>query len=159
MSAAFPRGRRPYRNSPILVAARRPLVGVRSVAEAPYPSASRITRLTPPQTSDLVKRRYSTRFANGPPPGFDPGVPPMPNVAAFEKQVQSRGRERNYSRERSRSTGRGDRDRDASRRPPPSRGGGGPPTIDMKALRDPNLNADQCPSPTISSRRLCFEPY
>lgn len=104
-------------------------------------------QLTSSQTSDLVKRRYSTRFNNNPPPSFDTPVPRMPNVAAFEAQVQAQaaGRERDHAadKERSRSRG-GDGDREA--RPPPSRGGAAAPPVDMKALRDPDLNADQCKS-------------
>ncbi|SPO05881.1 probable Exocyst complex component EXO84 [Cephalotrichum gorgonifer] len=94
------------------------------------------------KTSDLVKRRYSTRFNNGQVPNFDPSVPPMPNVASFDRQPRGPGRD--WAGDRDQSRGRADRDQSQDRRPPPSRGGGGGvPTIDMKALRDPKLNADQ----------------
>ncbi|KAG7114168.1 Exocyst complex component exo84 like protein [Verticillium longisporum] len=71
-------------------------------------------------TSDLVKRRYSTRFGNFAEAGFDVNNPPVPALPTLDKYE---------SREK-----RGG--------PPPSRGGAAP-AIDLKALRDPNLNADQ----------------
>jgi hypothetical protein len=77
-----------------------------------------------PQTSDLVKRRYSTRF-NNVPMNFDVSTPPMPSLAKFD-QYQTR-----------------DRDKSTERRPPPSRGGSAP-KLDMKAFRDPKLNSDSC---------------
>ncbi|KAB5523862.1 exocyst complex component EXO84 [Coniochaeta sp. 2T2.1] len=86
--------------------------------------------VTPPQrlrplpvsekTSDLVKRRYSTRF-NQIPEGFDPTAPPipsLPNLANYDA-----GRDRGGA--------------------PPSRGGGNAPVVEVKALRDPKLVPDQ----------------
>ncbi|KAH7145781.1 Cullin repeat-like-containing domain protein [Dactylonectria estremocensis] len=79
------------------------------------------------KTSDLVKRRYSTRF-NNPPPGFNaaPPMPQAPSLANFEP------RDRGFDR------------------PPPSRGGGAAPVIDVKALRNPELVPDQYVSTTLS---------
>ncbi|CAM1511361.1 Fc.00g088740.m01.CDS01 [Cosmosporella sp. VM-42] len=77
------------------------------------------------KTSDLVKRRYSTRFNTLP---IDPnGPPPMPMPHSIDKY-----------------------DRDRSPRPPPSRGAGAAPFVDIKALRDPNLVTDQYVSTTLS---------
>ncbi|KAK3688363.1 Cullin repeat-like-containing domain protein [Podospora appendiculata] len=85
----------------------------------------------PPQssgkTSDLVKRRYSTRF-NNIPADFDPTVNPMPSLPNFDRYEQPQ-----------------------DRRPPQSRGGesggggggGVAPQVDVRALRDPKLSADQ----------------
>ncbi|KAH8894109.1 Metallo-dependent phosphatase [Thozetella sp. PMI_491] len=79
------------------------------------------------KTSDLVKRRYSTRF-NNLPTDFDPTAPPMPSMANFDKYDQPR-----------------------ERRPPPSRGGGGGPLqVDIRALRDPKFVPDQYVSKILS---------
>ncbi|EEY14817.1 exocyst complex component EXO84 [Verticillium alfalfae VaMs.102] len=98
---------------------------LRPVNEAPPPPQQRQRPPIQPgggnATSDLVKRRYSTRFGNFPEAGFDVNNPPVPALPTLDKYE---------SREK-----RGG--------PPPSRGGAAP-TIDLKALRDPNLNADQC---------------
>lgn len=83
-----------------------------------------------PQTGDLVKRRYSTRF-NNLPSDFDPTAPPVPSVPNFDISKYDRP--------------------SSSRRPPPSRDGGAaggpgrgvPPVVDPKALRDPRLVPDQ----------------
>lgn len=142
---AYHQAHRPFPRSPTLVGARHPPGEARSVPAPALIQSLPLAQLTPFQTSDLVKRRYSTRFNNGPPPSFDSPVPRMPKVAAFEAQAQAQaaGRERDYAKDRERSRSRG-ADGDRERRPPPSRGGGGAPPIDMKALRDPDLNADQC---------------
>ncbi|KAI9902619.1 hypothetical protein N3K66_001971 [Trichothecium roseum] len=66
------------------------------------------------KTSDLVKRRYSTRFNQD----FDPNAGPVPAVPSLEK----------YEAEKNRIA---------------PRIAGAAPTLDIKALRDPNLNADQ----------------
>lgn len=79
------------------------------------------------QTSDLVKRRYSSRF-NNLPEGFDATAPPIPALPNLDKY---------------------DPGRDA-RGAPPSRGGGNAPTVDIKALRDPKLVADQYVSNILS---------
>lgn len=76
------------------------------------------------KTSDLVKRRFSTRFNDLPADGFAPPVPALPSFNQYE--ASSRDRER--------------------RAAPPSRGAGGggsAPVVDAKALRDPKLMADQ----------------
>ncbi|KLU81992.1 exocyst complex component EXO84 [Magnaporthiopsis poae ATCC 64411] len=76
------------------------------------------------KTSDLVKRRFSTRFNDLPADGFAPPVPALPSFNQYE--ASSRDRER--------------------RAAPPSRGpggGGSAPVVDAKALRDPKLMADQ----------------
>lgn len=76
------------------------------------------------QTSDLVKRRYSTRF-NNLPADFEAAAPPIPSLpnVDFSKYDQS-----------------------GDWRPPPSRGGGGSSAlqVDARALRDPKFNPDQC---------------
>ncbi|KAL2754369.1 hypothetical protein ACRALDRAFT_1081431 [Sodiomyces alcalophilus JCM 7366] len=81
----------------------------------------------PPQaggdkTSDLVKRRYSTRFG-ALPEDFDGAAPPVPAIPSLDSYE---------SRERSGG-------------PPPSRDGGtsAPPVVDVRALRDPNLVPEQ----------------
>lgn len=75
-----------------------------------------------PQTSDLVKRRYSTRFNQE----FDASAPPpVPAVPSVDKYVQKEG-------------------------PPPSRAGGAAPILDIKALRDPNLAPDQYVASVLS---------
>lgn len=78
------------------------------------------------QTSDLVKRRYSTRF-NNLPNNFDATAPPVPSVPSLPAN----------------SFGPNER------RPPPSRGGAAP-TVDINALRDPNMVPDQYVSSVLS---------
>lgn len=92
---------------------------------APPDETSRPRPRPPPQssgkTSDLVKRRYSTRF-NGVPANFDPTANPMPSLPSLEKYDSQ------------------------DRRPPRSRGGegsGSAPQVDAKALRDPQLQAEE----------------
>lgn len=75
-------------------------------------------------TSDLVKRRYSTRFTQV--PDFsNAGAPPVPSVPAIPTQFAQ-----------------------------PEPGRGAPPTaqgipIDINALRDPDLQAEKCESLTL----------
>lgn len=82
--------------------------------------------VTGDKTSDLVKRRYSTRFTGGVPQqdGLAPPVPAMPNLPA------------QYARSRSRDDSRS-----------PSRDGRSPErgrlTVDPRALKDPNLQAEK----------------
>ncbi|KAK6852562.1 hypothetical protein PG995_011113 [Apiospora arundinis] len=100
-------------------------------APPPQPPAAQPRPRPPPaaggKTNDLVKRRYSTRF-NNIPSDFDATAPPVPSMPSFDPSRYDQPKER---------------------RPPPSRGaeGGprppGPPPIDMRALRDPGLAADQ----------------
>jgi len=73
------------------------------------------------QTSDLVKRRYSTRF-NNLPKNFDPAAEPMPSLPPLDKYESQ------------------------ERRAPRPRGGssGSVPQVDVRALRDPKLSAEQC---------------
>ncbi|SMQ54101.1 unnamed protein product [Zymoseptoria tritici ST99CH_1A5] len=80
-------------------------------------------------TSDLVKRRYSTRFTGGlPQDGVPPPIPAMPSLPA-----QYVGRPGTSS----------------APRPPPSRDGGRSPErrgklkVDLRALKDPNLQAEK----------------
>ncbi len=85
------------------------------------------------QTSDLVKRRYSTRF-NNLPADFDPTANPVPSLPSLDKYA---------------------RGQDRDRRAPPSRGGrddigsggggggGSGLQMDVRALRDPNLVPEQ----------------
>ncbi|KAL5594378.1 hypothetical protein BROUX41_001313 [Berkeleyomyces rouxiae] len=134
-----------------------------AAAGAVVPEARR--RMAPPagdKTSDLVKRRYSTRFNNTNTPDWEAGapsmMPPMPSIPSMPS-MPGPGQQPYENRPRSRSRGDdqaaavgGPRDRE--RRPPPSRGGGGGgggggagsgtgPQVDLKALRDPNLVTDQ----------------
>lgn len=71
------------------------------------------------QTSDLVKRRYSTRF-NNVPTNFDatqmPAVPALPSMTDLPVR---------------------------DRRPPTAREESAAPVLDVKVLRDPNLVSDQ----------------
>ncbi|KAK4041719.1 hypothetical protein C8A01DRAFT_45153 [Parachaetomium inaequale] len=86
----------------------------------------------PPQssakTSDLVKRRYSTRF-NNIPADFDPTANPVPSLPSIDRYAQAQAQDR---------------------RPPPSRGGrseggggGSGLQVDVRALRDPSLVPEQ----------------
>ncbi|CAF3470002.1 exocyst complex component exo84 [Fusarium graminearum] len=75
------------------------------------------------KTSDLVKRRYSTRF-NQPSSISNGGAPPMPQMPSLA----------NYE----------PRETVAAARKPPSRSGPGvAPVIDIKGLRDPKLKPDR----------------
>ncbi|KAL2172869.1 hypothetical protein VTG60DRAFT_47 [Thermothelomyces hinnuleus] len=105
-----------------------------SAEDAPQPRPR-----PPPQssakTSDLVKRRYSTRF-NNVPADFDPTKNPVPAVPSLDQYVQSQAQDR---------------------RPPPSRegrseggSGGAPIPVDVRALRDPNLVPEQYVTETLS---------
>ncbi|KAK5117268.1 hypothetical protein LTR62_005885 [Meristemomyces frigidus] len=89
------------------------------------------------KTSDLVKRRYSTRFAGGQPQsqyGDGGFVPPVPGVPIIPSQYLQSGQSRRS--DDSRSPSRDDRS--------PSRGrGGGPLKVDARALKDPNLQAEK----------------
>lgn len=75
------------------------------------------------QTSDLVKRRYSTRF-NNLPADYDATAPPLPSLPQLPNQ---------YAQSNSRG----------GQVPPPNlRPGGGGLNVDVKALRDPNLRPE-----------------
>jgi hypothetical protein len=80
------------------------------------------------KTADLVKRRYSTRFAQPqdselPPPV--PGLPQLPAQYASEPPGRKSGR--------------------SPARSPNRREGGQRINIDLKPLRDPHLQPEQCP--------------
>nr|OQO15490.1 hypothetical protein B0A51_17115 [Rachicladosporium sp. CCFEE 5018] len=78
------------------------------------------------KTSDLVKRRYSTRFANGIPQDGAPPIPAMPSLPSQYARAQSRGDSRSPSRDgRSLSRGRTGL------------------KVDGRALQDPNMQADK----------------
>ncbi|KAK4662931.1 exocyst complex component exo84 [Podospora pseudopauciseta] len=100
--------------------------GSRSIAEEAPPARPRPPPQSSGKTSDLVKRRYSTRF-NQLPTDFDPTANPMPALSNLDQYVQAQAQDR---------------------RPPPSRGGesgrkvGATPEVDVRALRDPNLVAE-----------------
>ena len=85
------------------------------------------------KTSDLVKRRYSTRFAGGIPQdataGLVPPVPAMPSLPAQYARSPSRGADSDRSLSRD---GRS-----------PSRDGPGRLKVDPRALKDPNLQAEK----------------
>lgn len=114
---------------------RRPQISAPKPISGPVPSnnsqqstsngspAPRPNREKPQQsgaTSDLVKRRYSTRYNH--PPDFNAGAPPMPGVPNV-------------------SDGYGTP-------PPPDQGAATSATqpirVDLNALRDPSLPADKC---------------
>lgn len=94
----------------------------------PAPSAT--SRERAPQsdaTSDLVKRRYSTRFNQA--PDFD-AAPPVPGLPP--------GAVAKYGGLAPPVTGK--------RQPT---GESGPPQVDLDALRDPSLPVDRCMSPLV----------
>ncbi|KAL2267055.1 hypothetical protein VTJ83DRAFT_4332 [Remersonia thermophila] len=108
--------------------------GPRGPSGPAVPDETPIPRPRPPpqssaKTSDLVKRRYSTRF-NALPNDFDPAANPVPALPSLDQYVQAQALER---------------------RAPPSRGGrsdsvgGGVAEIqvDVRALRDPDLVPEQ----------------
>ncbi|KAK3649138.1 exocyst complex component exo84 [Elasticomyces elasticus] len=89
--------------------------------------------LSSDKTSDLVKRRYSTRFAGGVPHqnGFQDGLaPPVPAIPSLPAQYAQQRRPSSDSRSPSRD-GRS-----------PSRDGGPRIRVDVRALKDPNLQAE-----------------
>lgn len=73
------------------------------------------------QTSDLVKRRYSSRF-NNIPSDFDASAPPVPSVPSLPNQYASSSNDR-------------------ARGPSPAKGPA--LNVDLKVLRDPNLRPEQ----------------
>ena len=73
-------------------------------------------------TSDLVKRRYSTRFNQV--PDFDASAPPVPGLPPGAAK---------YGGLAPPAT---------SKRPSPNQSG--PPEVDLNALRDPSLPVDRC---------------
>ncbi|KAK5720769.1 exocyst complex component exo84 [Elasticomyces elasticus] len=88
--------------------------------------------LSSDKTSDLVKRRYSTRFAGGVPQhGFNDGLaPPVPAIPSLPAQYTQQRRPSSDSRSPSRDG------RSPSRDGPRLR-------VDARALKDPNLQAEQ----------------
>ncbi|KAL7627653.1 exocyst complex component exo84 [Parahypoxylon ruwenzoriense] len=104
--------------------------GGKAIAGGPPPPRQRPPPASGGKTSDLVKRRYSTRF-NNLPADFDATAPPVPSMPTFDPS--------RYEQSASRT------------RPPPPQDGGlpaglgrdAPPTVDPKALRDPRLVPDQ----------------
>ncbi|KAJ4300186.1 exocyst complex component exo84 [Collariella sp. IMI 366227] len=88
------------------------------------------------RTSDLVKKRYSTRF-NELPPGFDPTVNPMPSIPTQYDQPRNQDRLAPPSRSgRVEAGGEG--------------GSGAGPQVDVRALRDPSLVPEQYVTETLS---------
>lgn len=77
-------------------------------------------------TTDLVKRRYSTRFNQL--PDFSAGAPPVPGIPQIPQQ---------YGNARGQSPRR-----------PGTAGTSGPVELDLNALKDPNLQTEQCWSPS-----------
>ncbi|KAK4954297.1 exocyst complex component exo84 [Elasticomyces elasticus] len=88
--------------------------------------------LSSDKTSDLVKRRYSTRFAGGVPQhGFNDGLaPPVPAIPSLPAQYTQQRRPSSDSRSPSRDG------RSLSREGPRLK-------VDVRALKDPNLQAEQ----------------
>jgi hypothetical protein len=81
------------------------------------------------QTSDLVKRRYSTRF-NNIPADFDPTANPVPSLPSVDRYAQAQAQDRRAPPSRGgRSEGGG--------------GGGAGLQVDVRALRDPSLVPEQ----------------
>ncbi|KAH8679096.1 exocyst complex component EXO84 [Tricladium varicosporioides] len=113
----------------------RPTIGAPQQISGPVPQTGGVPRSTggkpsfdapPPQrpqasgkTSDLVKRRYSTRF-NNLPADYDATAPPIPSMPTLPTQFASQNDRRG---------------------PSPGRGPG--LAVDVKALRDPNLRPDR----------------
>ncbi|GAB7361753.1 hypothetical protein MBLNU230_g1799t1 [Neophaeotheca triangularis] len=100
--------------------------GTSSLAVPRDGSRPRQPRLDSDKTSDLVKRRYSTRFAGSPAPD---GAPPMPAMPSMPAQYAQSGRGK------SRSPAKDGRS--------PSRGPPGQLRVDVRSLRDPNLAAEK----------------
>ncbi|KAG9237792.1 Cullin repeat-like-containing domain protein [Amylocarpus encephaloides] len=95
----------------------------RSTGKSSFESPQARQQARPPpsgKTSDLVKRRYSTRF-NNLPTDFDASAPPIPSLPSLPAQYAPSN--------------------DRGRAPSPGRGPG--LTVDIKALRDPTLRADK----------------
>ena len=112
---------------------RRPQISAPKPISGPLPQNTRSpeepvpTRERAPQsdaTSDLVKRRYSTRFAA---PEFDASAPPVP---ALPPQVPG-------------GPG-GLAPPSVSGQPSPADSKSPAPTVDLNALRDPSLPVDRC---------------
>lgn len=90
------------------------------------PDARGRPRTNRENTSDLVKRRYSTRFAGGQIPQFQDGAPPP--MPAMPAQYAASGSQQGQSPSRDgRSQSRGE----------------GRLQVDMRALKDPNLQAEK----------------
>ena len=90
------------------------------------------------QTSDLVKRRYSTRFTGGvPQQQFGDGLAP-PAVPSLPAQYAT-GRQRSPARS---GVSSGDRSRSRSRDGRASEHGGSSLRVDARAFKDPNLQAE-----------------
>ncbi|KAK1141706.1 exocyst complex component exo84 [Aspergillus melleus] len=87
-------------------------------------SSSRSRERTPQNdaTSDLVKRRYSTRFNQT--PDFDVNAPPVPGLPKIPPQFGGLSPPQQQSRR-------------------PSGESSGPPQVDLNALRDPSLPVDR----------------
>jgi hypothetical protein len=101
-------------------------------------SRARLSTNGPDRTADLVKRRYSTRFAQYPVDTESP--PPMPGVPAIPQLATK------YAS--SKASSRGNRS--------PERREGQRIKVDLKAFRDPDLQAEQCVStffPALSLSR------
>ncbi|CZT20265.1 related to EXO84 protein, component of non-clathrin vesicle coat [Ramularia collo-cygni] len=99
-------------------------------------------RLDGGNTSDLVKRRYSTRFVGGQPmPPQDGNVPAMP---AMPGQYAASARSRDASRD-TRREGRSPERNGGAGGGAGAGGGGGPGRvkIDIRALKDPHLSAEK----------------
>lgn len=112
---------------------RRPQISAPKPISGPLPPNTRSpeepvpTRERAPQsdaTSDLVKRRYSTRFAA---PEFDANAPPVP---ALPTQVPG-------------GIG-GLAPPSVPRQPSPADSNSPAPTVDLNVLRDPSLPVDRC---------------
>lgn len=99
-----------------------------------YPGRTERPRLDGGNTSDLVKRRYSTRFVGGQ-PGQDGAIPAMPAIPG-QYASSTRSRSRDPSRD-TRAEGR------SPERGVGGGGSGGRLKIDVRALKDINLSAEK----------------
>nr|POE72295.1 exocyst complex component exo84 [Quercus suber] len=100
--------------------------GVSNSSREPRPGISRVDT----NTSDLVKRRYSTRFAGGV-PVQDGLAPPMPTVPVLSAQYAG------PSTAQGRSPSRDGRPTESGQ------SGQGKLIVDARALKDPNLQAEK----------------
>lgn len=86
------------------------------------------------ETTDLVKRRYSTRFNQ--PLTFDPKAPPVPSLPSNPQAF-------------------------ANRQPPvieeASSGSSQPLRVDLNALKDPNLPVDKCMRIPFAPSSFCLK--
>lgn len=119
---------------------RRPQISAPKPISSPTPAAPGLTPAAQPQsggaTSDLVRKRYSSRFNQ--PIDLSAEAPPVPSLPTSTQQYE---------------------DRDAPNgREAPQTGSSQPLNVDLKALRDPNLPVDKCRNLIRSIRTVANHP-